>query len=387
MEEKTSADSGSKWLKAFLNGEESLDMKALANELRERKDDELVQKFRRLRDMEDLFPDEQKIWGNIQSQLQFKSRRVIRRFLKYAAIIMIPLCLGSALWLLLKEKRSVQPVSVVATSIAPGQHKAYLLLPDKEQMDLSLKGVDSLLVERGVQVRIDSSGKISYQGVKQQSENKELVYHTMVVPKAGEFFLELPDGTKVWLNSFSELKFPIDFLGDERKVYLKGEAYFEVSKDADKPFYVVLDDMAVKVLGTSFNVNAYRDHGNVLTTLVAGKVVIQDTSGENLAMLNPSEQADFLNDKVNVTRVNVENSIAWRDGKFYFEAMRLEDIMLQLQRWYDVEVFFVSKELKEKTFTGVIRRDLMAEEILSIIEKTTRVKFERNDKRVVVNYK
>lgn len=387
MEEKTSADSGSKWLKAFLNGEESLDMKALANELRERKDDELVQKFRRLRGMEDLSPDEQKIWGNIQSQLQFKSRRFIRRFLKYAAIIMIPLCLGSALWLLLKEKRNVQPVSVVATSIAPGQHKAYLLLPDKEQMDLSLKGVDSLLVERGVQVRIDSSGKISYQGVKQQSENKELVYHTMVVPKAGEFFLELPDGTKVWLNSFSELKFPIDFLGDERKVYLKGEAYFEVSKDADKPFYVVLDDMAVKVLGTSFNVNAYRDHGNVLTTLVTGKVVIQDTSGKNLAMLNPSEQADFFNDKVNVTRVNVENSIAWRDGKFYFEAMRLEDIMLQLQRWYDVEVFFVSKELKEKTFTGVIRRDLMAEEILSIIEKTTRVKFERNDKRVVVNYK
>ena len=386
MEEKTSTNSGSKWLKAFLDREESLDMKALADELRERGDDELVQKFQRLRGMEDLSPDEQKIWGNIQPRLKFKSRRFVRNLLKYAAMIMIPLCVGGALWLLQKERGNVQPVSVASTSIAPGQHKAYLLLSNKVQMDLSRKGADTLFVERGVQVRIDSSGKISYQDAERQPANKELVYHTMVVPKAGEYFLELPDGTKVWLNSFSELKFPINFRGGERKVYLKGEAYFEVAKDASKPFYVMLDDMAVKVLGTSFNVNAYRDRGNVLTTLVTGKIEILDTLGKSLAVLNPSEQADFSNSKVDVTRVNVDNCISWREGKFYFEAMRLEDIMLQLQRWYDIEVFFASENLKNKTFTGVVRRDLVAGEIFSIIEKTTRVKFEENGKCVIISY-
>ena len=148
----------------------------------------------------------------------------------------------------------------------------------------------------------------------------------------------------------------------------------------------MLDDMAVKVLGTSFNVNAYRDRGNVLTMLVTGKIEILDTLGKSLAVLNPSEQADFSNSKVDVTRVNVDNCISWREGKFYFEAMRLEDIMLQLQRWYDIEVFFASENLKNKTFTGVVRRDLVAGEIFSIIEKTTRVKFEENGKCVIISY-
>lgn len=386
MEEKTSTNSGSKWLKAFLDREESLDMKALADELRERGDDELVQKFQRLRGMEDLSPDEQKIWGNIQSRLKFKSRRFVRNLLKYAAMIMIPLCVGGALWLLRKRGGMYSPFQSRQLLSPPGSiRRIYYCLTrfrwicrEKERIRYSWNG--------GCRSRIDSSGKISYQDAERQPANKELVYHTMVVPKAGEYFLELPDGTKVWLNSFSELKFPINFRGGERKVYLKGEAYFEVAKDASKPFYVMLDDMAVKVLGTSFNVNAYRDRGNVLTTLVTGKIEILDTLGKSLAVLNPSEQADFSNSKVDVTRVNVDNCISWREGKFYFEAMRLEDIMLQLQRWYDIEVFFASENLKNKTFTGVVRRDLVAGEIFSIIEKTTRVKFEENGKCVIISY-
>ena len=169
---------------------------------------------------------------------------------------------------------------------------------------------------------------------------------------------------------------------------MKGEGYFEVSKNPEKPFRVVVDDMIVKVLGTSFNINAYKDRGNILTTLVSGKVDIQDMSGKSLVVMSPNQQVDFRHGKISsVQEVDITRFVSWIDGKFYFNDMTLENIMSQLQRWYDIEVFFVDEELKSYPFTGVIRRDFTAGQIFEIIEKTTRVKFNVRGKCVTVNHK
>ena len=149
----------------------------------------------------------------------------------------------------------------------------------------------------------------------------------------------------------------------------------------------MVGDMVVKVLGTSFNINAYKDQDNILTTLVSGKVDIQDVTGESLVVMKPNQQVDFRHGQVFVKEVDVARFVSWIDGKFYFNDMTLENIMSQLQRWYDIEVFFTDEKLKSYPFTGVIRRDLTAERIFEIIEKTTQVKFNIKDKRVTVNHR
>ena len=224
-------------------------------------------------------------------------------------------------------------------------------------MDLTTTEHDTMIMEKGMQVRVGSSGKISYvPGDSGSILKQEIVYNTIVVPRGGEYKLELADGTLVWLNSDSELRYPVKFAGSQRDVWLKGEGYFEVSKNPEKSFRVVVDDMIVKVLGTSFNINAY-------------------------------QQGDFRHGKISVQEVDVTRFVSWIDGKFYFNDMTLENIMSQLQRWYDIEVFFVDEELKSYPFTGVIRRDFTAGQIFEIIEKTTRVKFNVRGKCVTVNHK
>lgn len=375
------------WLKAFLDRERPVDMEALAEALRKPENEKLAEEFRRLRTMKDLSPDEQEIWEGIQLRLEQRKRIGWRRMIGYVAVAFALVCVGGSLWLLSGTKNRTLPQSTVASAGICERQGAYLLLDNKRQVPLSGKKSKKLRLEQGVDVRIDSAGKVSYQEMAEETGLKKPVYHTLVVARAGEYYLELNDGTRVWLNAASELCYPVAFAGDERRVKLKGEGYFEVARDTVRPFLVETGDMTVRVLGTSFNVNAYRDHGNVLTTLVSGKVDILDEAGKSLVVLQPEEQADFRNGQLTVSRVEVEKSIGWLEGKFYFRNMPLEDIMLQLQRWYDVEIFWMVQDLKEHPFSGIIERDLTLEEILATIEKTTHVKFGVGNRCVTVNYR
>ena len=388
--EKEKQNNQEQWLKAVVDREEDFDYEAFCEMMRSPDNEDLREEFERVRRLTVLEADKAKMWKQVQSRMNKNSRYRVKRYLKYAAIIVAFVLAGGTWWMVKENPEEIISVELSETSmLSPGTPKAYILFSSGQRMDLTTTEHDTMIMEKGMQVRVGSSGKISYiPGDSGSILKQEIVYNTIVVPRGGEYKLELADGTLVWLNSDSELRYPVKFAGSQRDVWLKGEGYFEVSKNPEKPFRVVVDDMIVKVLGTSFNINAYKDRGNILTTLVSGKVDIQDMSGKSLVVMSPNQQVDFRHGKISsVQEVDITRFVSWIDGKFYFNDMTLENIMSQLQRWYDIEVFFVDEELKSYPFTGVIRRDFTAGQIFEIIEKTTRVKFNVRGKCVTVNHK
>ena len=387
--EKENQNNQEQWLKAFVDREEDFDYEAFCEMMRSLDNEDLREEFERVRRLTALEANKAKMWKQVQSRMNKNSRYQVKRYLKYAAIIVAFVLAGGTWWMVKENPEEIISVELSETSmLSPGTPKAYILFSSGQRMDLTTTEHDTMIMEKGMQVRVGSSGKISYvPGDSGSILKQEIVYNTIVVPRGGEYKLELADGTLVWLNSDSELRYPVKFAGSQRDVWLKGEGYFEVSKNPEKPFRVVVDNMIVKVLGTSFNINAYKDRGNILTTLVSGKVDIQDMSGKSLVVMSPNQQVDFRHGKISVQEVDVTRFVSWIDGKFYFNDMTLENIMSQLQRWYDIEVFFVDEELKSYPFTGVIRRDFTAGQIFEIIEKTTRVKFNVRGKCVTVNHK
>ena len=388
--EKEKQNNQEQWLKAFVDREEDFDYEAFCEMMRSPDNEDLREEFERVRRLTVLEADKAKMWKQVQSRMNKNSRYRVKRYLKYAAIIVAFVLAGGTWWMVKENPEEIISVELSETSmLSPGTPKAYILFSSGQRMDLTTTEHDTMIMEKGMQVRVGSSGKISYiPGDSGSILKQEIVYNTIVVPRGGEYKLELADGTLVWLNSDSELRYPVKFAGSQRDVWLKGEGYFEVSKNPEKPFRVVVDDMIVKVLGTSFNINAYKDRGNILTTLVSGRVDIQDMSGKSLVVMSPNQQVDFRHGKISsVQEVDITRFVSWIDGKFYFNDMTLENIMSQLQRWYDIEVFFVDEELKSYPFTGVIRRDFTAGQIFEIIEKTTRVKFNVRGKCVTVNHK
>ena len=194
-----------------------------------------------------------------------------------------------------------------------------------------------------------------------------------MVPRGGEFFLELPDGTRVWLNSESKLHFPLRFKGNRREVKLEGEGYFEVMKDATAPFHVLANGADLRVLGTSFNVTTYR--GRMVATLVEGRVCL--TYRDESVLMLPNVQAEVLpeNGKIVTRMVDVKHYTLWKDGIFYFEGADLATIMERLSQWYDVNVTFGNEELKKSRFSVEMKRYEHIRDLLMKIEKTHKVRF------------
>ena len=222
--------------------------------------------------------------------------------------------------------------------------------------------------------------------IYQKSEEKgteEIKYNTLSVPRGGEFHLILSDGTKVWLNSESTLRYPIHF-STIREVSLTGEGYFEVAKDK-APFIVTIrDNKKVEVLGTKFNISAYTDNP-IYTTLVEGKVKVSQE--KSFFILSPNQQAMFLdNDSFNIMEVDAELYTSWTNGLYKFHSTRLSDIINQLSRWYDVDIQFKDKQLMDRRFTGAISRNNELGYAIYLIEKISNVKFiTENDTIYIIN--
>ncbi|MDL2319997.1 DUF4974 domain-containing protein [Alistipes sp. OttesenSCG-928-B03] len=203
------------------------------------------------------------------------------------------------------------------------------------------------------------------------------------VPRGSEYKVRLDDGTMVWLNSESSIEYPKEFIGDKRNVKLTGEAFFEVAKDTGRPFAVEVEDMLITVLGTSFNINAYNKE-SYFTTLLSGCVLVADRNGSQAIELRPNQQASFAEGRIDVKEVDAEMYASWTKGKFYFRATPMEDIAAQLERWYDVEFEFTREEYRHEPFTGVISRSDTAGKTLDLIEKTTNLRFEINNRTIRV---
>ena len=312
-----------------------------------------------------------------------KSRRMTLRWSVAASVILL---IGLFVGRMVNEWRDLDEMRMLAETerIVPGVDAELILSTGERvvlnQQRVSIEGVN----ETGIQN--DSVTGLKYTTAKVQGE--ELVYNTMRIPVGGFYQLALSDGSKVWLNSMTELRFPVAFTGEERKVYLTGEAYFEVAPDSKHPFIVVTEEgMEVKVYGTEFNMSTYQ-HGVVQTVLVSGKVGIRVNATGKEVMLAPKQMAEY-SEKTGMVRVEEADPyryIAWKDGEFVFERETIEEIMERLGRWYDVKVFYENESLKQKRFTGVISRYENIEQVFRLIEGPATLRFEVKGNVVTVKY-
>ncbi len=310
-----------------------------------------------------------------------KSRRMTLRWSIAASIILL---VGLFVGRTINGVRDIHEEQELAKSVMqPGTSKAILMMADGKEVVLEQgQNLNILLNER---VRVATSS----QGIVYEEYGKGMVteeYNKLTTPVGGEYSLVLSDGTKVFLNADSELKYPVEFSDGKRIVDLKGEAYFEVHKDSLRPFIVRMNGAEVTVLGTSFNVNTYGDDGQIYTTLVNGSVRVSSVKNGQAEVLKPGMQSvmDVQSGQLTGREVDVEPYVAWREGRFVFRAMTLDLIMRQLQRWYDFEVFYQNPELKDYEFRGVIKRDMDLDKVLSVIKVTTNVDFEVKGKVITI---
>ncbi|PSL25956.1 FecR family protein [Chitinophaga ginsengisoli] len=260
--------------------------------------------------------------------------------------------------------------------ILPGSNKATLILEDGTTVALDSTGHQT--IRQGNTIVQRNNGQLSYSG---QPATVKPSYNILATPKGGQYQVVLPDGTKVWLNAASRLKYPVAFTGSERLVELEGEAYFETVKDAHQPFKVKAGEFEVQVLGTSFDIMAYKDEKNTHTTLISGAVKV--ASGKESRLLRPGQQAVVnANADIGVNAVNTDEVIAWKNGYFSFKDADISAVMRQLERWYDVTVSYPAG-VPKGTFSGEMGRGLTLAEALKILEQTN-VNFKIEEGRHIV---
>lgn len=327
-----------------------------------------------------------------------------RGWVRYAAAVVLMAGGVTYFWMAgNNNKPAPETNSLAKTEILPGKTGAVLTLADGRQVVLDSAGNGIIAMESGTQVILDN-GKLLYDLDKERGG--KIQFNTMSTPKGRQFQVVLPDGTKVWLNAASSIRYPVEFAANERKVYVAGEAYFEVAKDMHRPFLVSVNNTAdVEVLGTEFNVNAYDNERVVRTTLVNGGVRVSAQQAEppadgrlNDVILKPGQQAKVLNTAAGKAQQNVKNPVtiaddvdieqitAWKNGFFNFgENVDLGEMMRQLERWYDIEVVY-ENGVPEKSFLGEIPRHLPLKDVLDILQRTeVSFRLEEGRRLIVLN--
>lgn len=300
--------------------------------------------------------------------------------IKYAAVAAVALLI-SLPFIFNKDKTQITEPLIVDNNIKVGSDKATLTLDDGNIINLGMG-------ETYLANNLKSNGKeIVYS--PEETQTSRITYHYLTIPRGGQYFVKLSDGTQVWLNSESQLKYPVSFIeGQPRQVELVyGEAYFDVSpstKHNGSKFKVYTDIQEIEVLGTEFNISAYEDENAIYTTLVEGKVSVKSgTFSENLI---PEQQSNFnrLNKTFKISQVDIYNQISWRDGVFSFKDKPLKDIMNVLARWYDFKVVFENKDLEKDLFGGAFSKDQNLNKILNMIENSNNINFEISQKTITI---
>lgn len=313
---------------------------------------------------------------------------IVKNFVQYAAVILIFLGIGyflkngivdNAPSTIVPEAKA--PVEIV-NIIQAGTDKATLTLEDGSSIDLEKGKIIKTknIKSNGEELIYDSSNK----------STKEIAYNYLTIPRGGQFHLKLADGTLVWLNSESQLKYPVAFAEGKTRIVelVYGEAYFEVSPSTEQQgatFRVLHPSQEIEVLGTEFNVKAYKNETNIYTTLVEGKVSISTATAKQILKPNQQSNLDLKNNQVSVHHADVNQEISWRRGLFSFKGKSLEEIAMVLSRWYDVDIEFSRPALRKVRFNGVLRKEEAIEEILNTIITTNSIKaYEINNKKIIL---
>lgn len=315
-------------------------------------------------------------WDTMYANITNQSTKEKRRFAiwKYAAAAVLLLVAGLALYrnnnIVKKDKKSILTYK---NDVLPGGKKAVLTLADGSQIALTDKAQGKLATQGAINIERDAQGRIVYK-VNNDAINDGQKINVLSTPEGGTFSVVLSDGSKVWLNAVSSIKFPAAFNGDERRVEIKGEAYFEIAKDAKRPFYVKNGNAEIKVLGTHFNVMAYPDEYRSELTLLEGSV--QFTKDGHSELLKPGRQIQYVESSTSTKQVeaNVEEVMAWKNDLFVFNNTNFDEIMKDLMRWYNVKIKYEGDK-PDISFTGVIPRNANVSKVLKALELTGDVTF------------
>lgn len=314
-------------------------------------------------------------------------------FIRFAAAAALVITLSAVLgWLFIRNtptapKQVQQITSTDPADIGPAKDKAILTLANGEQIILDDAANGNIISQSGVTV-IKLNGQLSYNTLT-SGNSQEIVYNTITTAKGKQYRLILEDGSSVWLNAASSLRFPVSFPGNERRVQLNGEGYFEIAKDSKRPFHLSLhaangtDKGTITVLGTSFNINSYDNESSTKTTLLEGSVCVSHSGGKPV-VLKPGQQADLSGSQLRVIAdANTNQVLAWKNNLFNFDNERIEDIMRQLARWYDIEVKYEGP-LPDKHYFGSIRRQVKLAEILNMLEIAGDISFTLEGKSLLI---
>ncbi|MFB9840754.1 FecR family protein [Mucilaginibacter ginsenosidivorans] len=358
------------------------------NTASEAEKEELLNWYRQKAYQDAEFPESEDAVGDFMLSRLNREIRPVRRsmpYVRWLAAASVVVVLGVS-WLLVSKFTGGADKNRIAlvpkNDIPPGRNKAVLTLADGSKISLTDAGNGEIANQNGIQVTKSADGQLVYTIKPSQDQNTAPgsagttqlhSFNTIETPKGGQYQVVLPDGSKVWLNAFSSLKFPVNFNAvKERRVELKGEAYFEVVHNDAMPFRVVTDKQVVEDIGTRFDINAYDDEANSKTSLLQGKVrIIADGRS---ALLNPGQQATVANG-IKISEVNTEQVIAWKNGYFNFDDEKLENIMKSVSRWYVVDVVFEDDNLKSETYGAITTRFANISTLLNIMEQTGDAKF------------
>lgn len=323
------------------------------------------------------------VWKSIEPHLKEHKTRKLSDWVKVASAVAATIVIMLSVYLVVDNQPQHENVlSAQEMIIPPGSSKARLIFSDGETVDLS-QGRDFQGEVDGAHIS-NRGNQISYDGAE-ATAIAEVKFNTLEIPRGAEYFVTLSDGTKVYLNSETRLRYPAAFVGETRQVELEGEAYFIVAKNEAVPFCVKTGDQLVEVLGTEFNVSAYPEDALIYTTLVEGKVkVFTEENPELTQTLVPGYQTYMYkeNGNISIREVDVNDFVAWKDGEFNFKNKTLETMMHTISRWYNIDVVFEDDSKRQLKFTGEIKRYENLEKMLQLIEKTQEVSFEKTGKEI-----
>lgn len=296
------------------------------------------------------------------------------KILKYAAVF-----IGVSISSFLVYQNFYKQDLGLSVTKAVAYDKATLVLADGTEVVLDEHQNEEIKTDAGVKI-VNKTKVLKFSATNTVADVTEETYNTLYVPNGEIYQIELPDGSKVWLNSATSLRFPTQFVGNQRVVFIGGEAYFEIQKDKKKPFIVKTQTADITVLGTHFNVSSYSEDGFFATTLLEGSVKLSASNkGVAAVILKPGQKGSLAknsNSSININEVDVYQETAWKDGKFFFEKEKLGTIISKLNRWYNADFKFEDPSVANYTFTGVARKDQPIEYLLDLISKTSNVKFE-----------
>ncbi|KRT16588.1 hypothetical protein ASU31_07145 [Pedobacter ginsenosidimutans] len=307
-------------------------------------------------------------------------KRILLRSLKWAAAAVVFIVFSFTAYLSLQKKKE----HVFATDVAPGKNKAILTLADGKKISLSDAMNGDVAKEAGFSITKTADGQLVYNVAGSESTNDTRL-NTISTPNGGEWQIQLPDGSTVWLNAASSIQYSLNIgAAKQRVVKLDGEAYFEVAKNATHPFIVETDKQSVEVLGTHFNINSYKDELVTKTTLLEGSVRVSHKSTNESEILKPGEQSLVSISGIDIKEVNVDESIAWKNGYFMFDNERQESILRKVARWYNVEVEYADADAKNVMYYGTVSRFEKISKVLTKLEQTGQVRFDIKANKIIV---